>query len=143
MEEEKLDISSLKKAYGAYSSALEMALNMESNPMKMDYMKETVRTSLIHHFEILYELSWKSMKRYIEIDEGHDDNLTRRGLFRQAGEKELINDFDKWMSFHKSKNLTSQTYNEKTATKVYIIAKDFDKYVKSLISTLEKQIEEL
>ncbi|MDR3223755.1 MAG: nucleotidyltransferase substrate binding protein [Methanobrevibacter sp.] len=141
--EEKLDIKSLKKAYDAYENALNLALNLESNPLELFYIEETARTSLIHHFETLYELSWKTMKRYIEIDEGHEDNLTRRGLFRQAGERGLIDDFHKWMEFHKSRNLTSHTYDEKIAEKVYITAKEFDKYVKNFILILEKQIKEL
>jgi nucleotidyltransferase substrate binding protein (TIGR01987 family) len=141
--EEKLDITSLQKAYQAYKNALNLALNLESNPLEQFYIKETIRTSLIHHFEILYELSWKSMKRYIEIDHGHEDNLTRRGLFRQIGEKGLIDDFYKWMEFHKSRNLTSHTYDEEIAEKVYITTKEFDKYAKNFILILEKQIKEL
>ncbi|MDR3291993.1 MAG: nucleotidyltransferase substrate binding protein [Methanobrevibacter sp.] len=118
--EEKLDIKSLKKACEAYKNALNLAFNLESNPLELFYIKETIRTSVIHHFKILYELSWKSMKRYIEIDQWHEDNLTRRGLFRQAGEKGLIDDFHKWMEFHNSRNLTSHTYDEEIAEKVYI-----------------------
>ncbi|KZX14222.1 HI0074 family nucleotidyltransferase substrate-binding subunit [Methanobrevibacter filiformis] len=141
--EEKLDITHLKKAYDAYSNALSLSSKAESNPSEQFYIKETIRTSLIHHFETLYELSWKAIKRFVELDEGHEDNLTRRGLFRQAGEKGLIDDFHKWMEFHKSRNLTSHTYNEKTAEKVYVTAKEFDKYAEKLILTLEKQIKEL
>ena len=136
----KLDISSLKKAYLAYSKALNYGLEIESKSSYKSYEKEIVSNALIHHFEIAYELSWKMMKRYIEMEDGDVKILTKRDLFRIAGEKGLIQDFHKWVSFHSARNKTSHTYDEDTAKEVYATAKEFKTYIKDLISILEERI---
>jgi len=137
----KLDISSLKKASNAYSKALDYALNTELDSPKKLYEKEIVTNALIHHFEIAYELSWKMMKRYIEMEDSDVKILTRKDLFRIAGEKRLIYDFHKWVKFHNARNKTSHTYDEDTAKEVYEIAKEFKTYIEDLISVLEELIE--
>ncbi|MDR2623041.1 MAG: nucleotidyltransferase substrate binding protein [Methanobrevibacter sp.] len=68
-----------------------------------------VNNALIHHFEIVYELSWKMMKRYIEMEDNEVKILTKKDLFRVAGEKGLIYDFHKWVGFHDARNKTSHT----------------------------------
>ena len=137
----KLDISSLQKAYNAYSKTLRYALNIESKSSDEFYEKEIVSNALIPHFEIVYELSWKMMKKYIEMEDGGGKILTKRDLFRIAGEKGLIYDFHKWVVFHNARNKSSHTYNENTAKEVYDTAKEFKTYIKDLISALEERIE--
>jgi len=137
----KLDISSLIKAYGAYLKALHYALNIETEPSDKIYEKEIVANALIHHFEIAYELSWKMMKRYIEMEDSDTKILTKRDLFRIAGEKGLIDNFYKWVNFHSARNKTSHTYNEDTAKELYAVAKEFEPYMEDLISKLEERIE--
>jgi len=137
----KLDISSLKKSYDAYSRALNYALNIESKSSDKFYEKEIVSNALIHHFEIVYELSWKMMKRYIEMEDSDVKILTRKDLFRIAGEKGLIHDFHKWVNFHSARNKTSHTYDEDTVKEVYGTAKEFKTYIKDLIFALEERIE--
>jgi len=83
------------------------------------------------------------MKRFIEIDEKRADSLKRKGLFRHAGEIGIIDDFYKWIESHEARNLTSHTYDEETAEKVYATAKKFDKYVKQLILVLNEKIKDL
>ncbi|MDR2623713.1 MAG: nucleotidyltransferase substrate binding protein [Methanobrevibacter sp.] len=143
--EKKLDLTSLLKAYNSYINALEYVKMVESeddsdNPF---YTDEMVRAGLIQHFEYLYELSWITMKKFIKIDEGREDSLTRKGFFRHAGERGLIDDYYKWMEFHNARNSTSHMYDEEIAEKVYISAKEFDKYVKKFILVLEEKVKDL
>ena len=141
---EKLDISSLIKAYGSYSNALKTADILETEySEEIFYIEEVARASLIHHFVYVYELSWKMMKRFMEIEEGRITGFTNRELVRKAGELELIDDFHKWREFQKAKNLSSHTYNEEIVEQVYNTAKEFDIYAKNLISTLEEKIKNL
>lgn len=141
---EKLDIRSLIKAYDSFTKVLkcteEIELNKDNN---ISYAEEAARAAVIQHFEYTYELSWKMMERFIKIDEGREDSLTRKGLFRRAGEIGLIDDFHKWIEFHEARNLTSHTYDEETAEEVYSTAKKFDKYVKRLIFVLNEKINDL
>jgi hypothetical protein len=69
------------------------------------------------------------MKRFIEMDEGQENSLTRKEFFRHAGERGLIDDFPEWVKFYQARNLTSHTYNEEIAEEVYVIAKEFEVYI--------------
>jgi nucleotidyltransferase substrate binding protein (TIGR01987 family) len=105
--DKKLDISSLKKAYNSFINILNYDKEIESNNQNnIFYAKESARAAVIQHFECIYELSWKIMKRFIEMDEGQDNSLTRKDFFRHAGERGLIDDFHEWIKFHQARNLT-------------------------------------
>jgi nucleotidyltransferase substrate binding protein (TIGR01987 family) len=137
---EKLDISPLIRAHDSFVKALYFAEELESKYSDdILYATEGGRAAVIQHFEYTYELSWKMMKRFIEMEDKNEDFLTKKDLFRIAGEKGLIDDFHKWVEFHKARNKTAHTYNEDTAKEVYNIAKEFKNYVERFISALEKR----
>lgn len=121
----KLDLTSLEQSIFALRRVLdETTTQMPSlNPT----MQETVKAGVIQHFEVAYEQCWKAMKRWLEnnISPEAADGVSRRELFRMAAENQLINDVDKWMEFHQSRNETSHTYDNTTAEDVYVIAAEF------------------
>jgi len=140
---DKLDITSLKNAAAAFGNALEYAKNVENKPSqeRASFEFEITRAALIHHFEFCFELCWKTMKRYIEMDIGEEaDILTRKDLFRLSAERRLIDDFDRWVYYHRARNRTSHTYNENTANEVYECAKEFDGDLRAFVSTMEQRI---
>jgi len=141
---EKLDIRSLTKAYDSFTNVLKYAEEIESNrENNIFYAEEAARAAVIQHFKYTYELSWKMMKRFIELAESRKDSLTRKGLFKRAGEIGIIDNFHKCIEFHDARNLISHTYEEESAELVYITAKNFDKYVKQLISILNEKIKDI
>ncbi|GAA5818293.1 MAG: nucleotidyltransferase [Methanobrevibacter sp. CfCl-M3] len=140
----ELDINPLIKACESLFKALEFAKILESEfSDSIVYAEEGGRAAVIQHFEYTYELSWKIMKRYIELEDGKLDGFSNKTLLRIAGEKGLIDDFHKWREFHKARNLTSHTYDEEIASEVYDIAKEFAIYMKKLILGLEDKIKDL
>jgi nucleotidyltransferase substrate binding protein (TIGR01987 family) len=140
----KLDISSLIKVYESFSKALKTADILETEYRdEIPYVEEFSRAAVIQHFVYVYELSWKMMKRYIEIAEGRMESFSNKALLRKAGELGLIDDFHKWREFHEAKNLTSLTYDDEIAEQVYGTAKEFDIYVKKLISILKYKVNDL
>ena len=139
----KLDITALKKAAAAFDNALAFAAKVESKPKQaIEFFElESVRASVLQHFEICYELCQKTMKRFIEMDIGAEaDILTRKDLFRVSAEKRLIDNFDHWVTFHKVRNLTSHVYDEETAIEVYRIAKSFADDLHAFVGTMGKRI---
>ena len=142
--ENKLDISALKKAAQAFDNALAFAGKVEAKPADAQefYELESARTAAIHHFEFTYELCWKTMKRYIEMDSGSEeaDVLTRKDLFRLSAEKRLITDFHQWVKFHEARNRTTHVYNEEVADDVYEIAKKFADPLHDFITAIEQRI---
>ena len=142
--ENKLDISALKKAAQSFDNALAFARKIEEKPEAAQdfYEMEVVQTSVIHHFEFTYELCWKMMKRYIEMDSGSEEAavLTRKDLFRLSAEKRLITDFHQWVKFHEARNRTSHVYNEQVADDVYETAKQFAGPLHDFVTVIGQRI---
>ena len=142
MPDEKLDLTALKKAAEAFQKSLSISLKIESkDPQDLyEYEFENARSALIQHFEITYELCWKTMKRYIEMDMGAAaDIFNRKDLFRMAGERGLIDDFNAWMDFNRARNRTSHIYNEDIANEVYETAKQFINALKKFTAVMENR----
>ena len=141
--ENKLDISALKKAAKAFENALGFARKVEAKPAdeREFYELESAIAAVIQHFEFSYELCWKTMKRFIEMDIGTEaDIFTRKDLFRLSAERRLIDDFHQWVEFHGARNRTSYVYDEEVAGEVYGIAKTFSSYMQSFVATIEQRI---
>ncbi|MDR1570001.1 MAG: nucleotidyltransferase substrate binding protein [Oscillospiraceae bacterium] len=141
----ELDLTALRKAAEAFGHALEYARKIENKPPEQRefFEMEFTRAAVIQHFEFAYEICWKTMKRYIEMDIGAEaDILTRRDLFRQAVERRIISDFDSWLEFHTARNRTSHVYDQSVAEQVYSVAKSFGETLKVFLSTMETRIRE-
>lgn len=76
-----------------------------------------VRDSVIKRFELTYELAWKVLKLWLE-NKGIDVRNPKDTL-KEAYVQNLIADGDDWMRLHESRNLTSHTYDQDLAEKIY------------------------
>ena len=104
-----------------------------------DPEKEAFRMALIQSFEIILELSWKTLKDYLE-NEGFIVN-TPKQVIRQAYQAEVIRHGEKWMEALKQRNLTSHTYNEDTAKDVLnFVAAQFYGIARELYFDLKKEL---
>lgn len=116
----KLDLSALQKALVSLDAALQ-----EHKKQNNDFLRD----SCIQRFEYTYELSWKMLKRFLEMTEPASssiDELSFPGLIRKGNEKGLLlSDWTKWKVFREARNLTSHTYNETKAKDVFAIIPDF------------------
>ncbi len=120
-----LELESLRKAIAALARSLRVAGEQASGE-DADLL-ETLRAGVVQNFEVAYEQSWKMMKRWLEVNVSPiaADGVTRRQLFRLCHENRLIDDVDGWMTFHKSRNETSHTYNADVADDVFEVAGKF------------------
>jgi nucleotidyltransferase substrate binding protein (TIGR01987 family) len=124
--------------------ALERSLHADEDAKSLDLsndIRESIHAGVIHNFKVCYEQSWKMMKRWIENHVGstYVDGVTRRELFRVAAENRLISDVELWMGFHSSRNETSHTYDQATATEVFADAKPFLIEVKTLFDAIQSR----
>ncbi|MDR0983577.1 MAG: nucleotidyltransferase substrate binding protein [Ruminococcus sp.] len=139
MSDKKLNITSLIGAKNSFNKTLALVLDVD----KTDRMFEALRAGLIQNFETAYELSWKTMKRYIEIYQAGDmtaDFLTRKDFFRKAAAMGLIADPVKWFGFTELRNRTVHTYAEEIAEAVYAAMEDFGEELNSFVDALEKRL---
>ncbi|PDW04520.1 nucleotidyltransferase substrate binding protein [Candidatus Viridilinea mediisalina] len=72
---------------------------------------------LIQAFEFTHELAWKTLKDFLEsrgVQHLYGSKDTTRAAFKTG----LIENGQAWMDMIQSRNLTSHTYDEATATRI-------------------------
>lgn len=77
-----------------------------------------IRDSAIKRFEFSFDLAWKLIKTYLAELEGITC-LSPRDCIRQAYKIGLISYRQFWLKMIELRNLTSHTYKEKLAARVY------------------------
>lgn len=117
-------------------SFFEKALKSLSEALKAPKTKMN-RDATIQRFEYTFELSWKFLKRYLKLN-NNIDVFNLKDIFRDAGKQGLIENVEKWFEYLEARNLTSHTYDENTAEKVYEKAKEFEKAAHFLLTQFKK-----
>jgi nucleotidyltransferase substrate binding protein (TIGR01987 family) len=96
---------------------------------------DIVRDSVIQRFEFTVELSWKALHRRLRF-EGLGDNLSPKNIFREGAKLSLVQDPEAWIQFIDDRNLSSHTYKEDLAERVYESARRLPPFVDALIERL-------
>ena len=78
---------------------------------KMEELSQLEKEGVIQRFEILIELSWKTLKDYLE-NQGYDDVHNGKQAIRKAFQDEIIHDAENWMKALEKRNMTSHTYDD-------------------------------
>lgn len=135
----KLDLTSLRKAVESLEKTLKVAEDENFMKKLSDDQKDAIRAGVIQNFEFTYELCWKFMKRWLQINQGsvYVEGISRRELFRLSAENKLLEDVDKWMDYHEARNETAHTYDQQTAEDVFDTAGYFINDAKKLLLALE------
>ncbi len=138
---EQLDISSLRDALAELGRMHEYARSpaVTSDAELFSYM----RTAVIKGFEYSYEMSYKTMRRFLDIygaARPSDDELTFPALLRLSKEYNLIEDPAAWILFREKRNITSHIYRRYKADEVYAIIPEFLKQAGFLLSSLGHRI---
>jgi nucleotidyltransferase substrate binding protein (TIGR01987 family) len=136
----ELDLSSLRNAVLFYHKALK-AYGELIEGGATTALRELSRSGLIQTFETTYELCWKSMKRWLEINFSPDEvfGINRREFYRICAENSLIDDVNQWMEFHQARNRASSAYNETVAEEVFEVALQFFPYAQDSLKRLEER----
>ncbi|MGV4878108.1 nucleotidyltransferase substrate binding protein [Acetobacter indonesiensis] len=104
---------------------------------------EQLRDGLIQRFEFTYELSHKTLKRFLEQNSASPDEYDRMGfpdLIRSANEAGLLKgSWAEWSVYRKMRNLTRHTYNEITARQVVAGIPDFIEEAAFLLQVLKER----
>ena len=99
---------------------VKQALRTLDEVLEMPYTV-IVRDASIQRFEYTFEIAWKLFKKVAKI-EGVEVNSPRQAL-RVAYQMRLITDIDIWFEMLEDRNMTSHTYDQYIADKVYESAK--------------------
>lgn len=76
-----------------------------------------IRDAAIKRFEIVFDLSWKVIKAWLE--EHGVTCASPLGCFKEAYRQGLINYEEIWIDLVKTRNKTAHTYSEKLAEEVW------------------------
>ncbi|MDR0935375.1 MAG: nucleotidyltransferase substrate binding protein [Oscillospiraceae bacterium] len=107
-----------------------------------DIEVETAQTAVIKAFEFTYEISWKFMRKWIEVNFSANevDGITRKELFRISAENRLIDSAEQWFLFNKARNMTSHTYNERTVEYIMELSETLLTSAENLLERLTERL---
>lgn len=84
--------------------------------IKREGINKIYTMALIQAYEIVFELSWKTLKDYLEYNGITTD--TPRETIKEAFAKNIISDGQVWIDMMEARNKTSHTYKEEFATEL-------------------------
>lgn len=125
----------LEKLNLAYNSLKEMIEFGNTANISLEKFDEALRDSIIKKFEYTFELSWKTIKAYLE-EEGYEEMSSPRKVLKQAFESNIISDEEVWSNMLEARNSTAHTYDEEKAIYYEDVIKN--KYVKKLDELIRK-----
>ena len=97
------------KAFSQLKEAVELARQCQLSKLEAQ--------GLIQGFEYTHELAWNTLKDFLE-DRGVRNLYGSRDTTRTAFQRGLIENGETWMEMIPSRNLTTHTYNESTASQI-------------------------
>jgi len=92
---------------------------------------DITRDASIQRFEFCVELAWKTAKKKLGTAA-----TAPRVVIREMASQLLIKDPEKWFEFLDARNMSSHTYKEDIAEKVYQAAVSFLPHAKDLLEKL-------
>lgn len=95
-----------KRALLQLQSAVELSQQRELSNLE--------KQGVIQAFEFTHELAWNVLKDYLQ-DQGNQNIRGSKDATREAFKVQLITDGEGWMTMIQSRNISSHTYDERTA----------------------------
>jgi nucleotidyltransferase substrate binding protein (TIGR01987 family) len=102
-----------KQRFENYRKAL-AAFNRTASIRDERAFTEAEQQGLIQAFEFTFELAWNVMKDYLAA-QGVEGIVGSRGAIREAFANNLIADGQTWMDMIDDQNISSHSYDQKTA----------------------------
>ncbi len=138
----KLDLTSFDRAVFQLNQSISY---YESDLAKQDKgVKLQFRMACIQAFEYTYELSYKMLKRYLEMSEPTSeiiDSMSFPELIRTGSERGLLkSDWSCWKQYREVRNITAHTYNDSKAEAAFSIIPDFLIEAEYLLQKLKERV---
>jgi nucleotidyltransferase substrate binding protein (TIGR01987 family) len=100
---------------------------------------EFVRGAAIQRFEFTFELFWKTLQAYCQM-QGLEANSPRASL-RQAFRLGLMDDDSRYMAMLQSRNLASHTYEETVAETIHASLPTFADTTHAVVAKIQTELE--
>ena len=140
-----LDLSPLEAAVMQLEEALE--LHDSELALSDPRLKRHLRAAVIQAFEFTYELSFRMLRRYLELaspNPAEIDGLVFNEIIRESYRQALVrSELPVWREYRRNRGTTSHTYNEEKAQEVFESVPDFLRDVRYLLNRLRERSEAL
>ena len=95
---------------------------------------EFIRDSVVQRFEFSVELAWKTTKRIMGAS-----TTAPKDVVREMAQSNYIENVEIWLLAIDMRNLSSHTYKEDLAEKVYSFAQSFLPHLEKLVSVIKQK----
>jgi len=139
----RLDLSSLRNAIFQLDEAMEFSRSdiAQANPRLAVHL----RAAAIQAFEFTYELSIKSLRRFLEATEPNPsavEEMSFNDMIRRGYELGLLQSkIAVWRDFRRDRGTTSHAYDEKKALEVFAALPAFAIEAKFLLGQIRERQE--
>ena len=128
------DLTPLDNAVRQLAAGLAMSREYPAN--------EVIRDGVIQRFEYTYELSHKTLRRYLMATEPSPavpEDLTFPALIRMGSVRGLLEGgWDAWREFRKARGTTSHAYDGVKAAEVFLVIPDFLREAEGLLAAMKR-----
>ncbi len=119
-------IDNLRENLKNANNRLKEAIKEKATQMNKD--------ATIQRFEFCFELSWKLLQAYSK--EQGINCYSPRNCIRESHNLGIIKNTEKWFDFLNARNLTTHTYSQEIADKIYEKAKIFPSYIDNILENI-------
>ena len=117
-----------------------LQLQSAADLSKQRPLSDLEKQGVIQAFEFTHELAWNVLKDYLQ-DQGNQNIKGSKDATREAFKVDLITDGEQWMAMIQSRNVSSHTYDERTAEQlVSVIFKHYFPLFIALKTEMEKYL---
>ena len=117
-----------KKALTTLKNAIEL--------LAVRNLTDLEKQGMIQGFEFTFELAWNVMKDYLE-EKGITGIIGSKDTIRHAFNNNLIEDGQIWMDMVKDRNLSSHSYDEKTAEDLVFAINNYYNQLKTFLEKMD------
>jgi len=118
----------------------ERAYTLLNRSLELEHPSEIERAGIIQFYEIVFELSWKLMKDYLENI--GIDSMGPKGVIRNAYAENILSDGHQWILALEDRNMTVHTYDELIAREVEMnIRNKYFPLIEALYKWMKKESE--
>lgn len=130
-----LDVQSFEKAVAQLAVGLQAA--------QVEDASDLLRDGVIQRFKYTYELSWKMLKRYLEMtlpNPEEVDGMSFQTLIRTGSEQGMLfSGWDHWVDYRKARGTMSHVYDGDKAREIYQTVPDFLEEARYLLGKLKEK----
>lgn len=127
-----VDFEQLRKALKALGDVVSLP--------KGQIPHDILRDSAIQRFEFSFEMTWKTLRRYIHVYYGKSEKHAR-AVLKLAYEMNLIDDVKQWDKFLEARNLSSHEYGEHISEQLFDTAKIFLPIANETLKRMEAKLD--